>query len=452
MRFFASSGRFRAILMAALSILLTAAAHAAPITGTVTNKTTNKPSAGDDVVLIAFAQGMQEAARTKTDGQGHFTLDIPDNGMHLVRVDHQKATYFEPVPPGRKTVDVTVYDVAAKVDGISTEADVIRLETTPQGLHVVQNYFVKNDSNPPRTQFSNRAYEIYLPSDAKIEASAAMGPSGMPVSSSPMKLDDPGHYAFIFPVRPGETRFQLSYSLPYSGSYKFTPRISMPTQNLAIMLPKSMQFSGGALFQQADVDANAQTLLARNVQPSQELAFTVSGTGSMPRDSEQAGASAQAGAGAQAGQQAPAGMPGASDQAASAAPDNRPGGGLGNPIDTPDPLQKYKWWILSGLALVLVAAAAFFLRGKPAPAAAAVAPGSGPNPAPMPPASPLTPTVQPIASANGHSQALLAALKDELFALETERLEGKLSDADYAETKYALEIVLRRALARQSVQ
>ena len=440
MKLFACSRSCRAILAAALGILLTAAAHAAPITGTVTNKTTNKPSAGDDVVLIAFAQGMQEAARTKTDGQGHFTLDIPDNGMHLVRVDHQKATYFEPVPPGTKTVNVTVYDVAAKVDGISTEADVIRLETTPQGLHVVQNYFVKNDSNPPRTQFSNRAYEIYLPPDARIEASAAMGPAGMPVSSSPMKLDDPGHYAFIFPVRPGETRFQLSYTLQYSGSLKFTPRISMPTENLAVMLPKSMQFSGGAPFQQADVDASAQTYLARNVQPSQALAFTVSGTGSMPRDSEQAGSNAQA------GQQAPAGMPGAGEQPASAAPDNRPGGGLGTPIDTPDPLQKYKWWILSGLVLVLVAAAAFFLRTKPSPAVVA----SAPAPAPLP--SALTPTVPSVASVNGHSRALLAALKDELFALETERLEGKLSEADYAETKSALEIVLRRALTRQSTQ
>ena len=447
MKSFARSRHRAAVLLAALAIVFSSAAHAAPITGTVTNKTTNKPSAGDDVVLIAFAQGMQEAARTKTDAEGHFTIDIPDQGMHLVRVDHQKATYFEPVPPGTKTVNVSVYDVAPKVEGVSTEADVMRIETTPQGLHVVQNYFVKNDSNPPRTQFSNRAFEIYLPPDAKIEASAAMGPAGMPVSSSPMKLDDPGHYAFIFPVRPGETRFQLSYTLPYNGSYKFTPRISMPTQNLAVMLPKSMQFSGGAQFQQADVDASAQTYLARNVQPSQEMAFTISGQGSMPRDSEQAGANAQAGQ-----QQAPAGMPGAADQQAAAAPDNRPGGGLGNPIDTPDPLQKYKWWILSGLALILVIAAAFFLKAKPASATAGAAGGPAPAPAPLPPVSPLVPTAQPIISANGHSKALLAALKDELFALETERLEGKLSEADYAETKSALEIVLRRALSRQSAQ
>ena len=432
MRLFLRSHHCRASILAALGLALTAAAYAASISGVVTNKTTNKLAAGDDVVLIAFGQGMQEAARTKTDSQGHYTLNIPDNGMHLVRVDHQKATYFEPVPPGTTTVNVTVYDVEPKVEGVSTEANVMRLETTPQGLHVVQNYFVKNDSNPPRTQFSNRAYEIYLPPGAKIEASAAMGPSGMPVSSSPIPQGDQGHYAFVFPVRPGETRFQLSYTLPYNGSYKFTPRIALPTENVAVMLPKSMQFSGGPPFQAADVDTNAQTFLARNVQPSQALAFTVSGTGSMPRDSEQTGASAPGG-------QAPAGMPGAADQSAPAA-DNRPGGGLGNPIDTPDPLQKYKWWILSGLALVLVIAAAFFLRAKPAPAIETPV-----SPAP----SPLIPTARPSASVNGHSGALLAALKDELFTLETERLEGKLSESDYAETKSALEIVLKRALTRQ---
>jgi hypothetical protein len=43
---------------------------------------------------------------------------------------------------------------------------------------------------------------------------------------------------------------------------------------------------------------------------------------------------------------------------------------------------------------------------------------------------------------------LLAALKEELFALETERLEGKLTDEEYLQLKSAFEIVLRRALNR----
>ncbi len=410
----------------ALVVAASCSAFAATVTGTVTNKTVNKPSAGDDVVLIAFGQGMQEAGRTKTDAKGHYSLDLPDNGMHLVRVDHQKAAYFQPLRPGATTADVEVYDVLPKVEGVSTEADVMRIETDPQGLHVIENYFVKNESNPPKTQFSPRAYEIYIPPDARIEGSAAMGPGGMPVSSSPVPTGEKGYYAFVFPVRPGETRFQLSYHLPYTGSFSFTPKVSLQTQNVAIMLPKAMKFaSGGSVaFQSINDDVNAQTFLARNVSPAQAIAFTVSGTGSMPRESQAQGANEPGGAaaaGPEAGQ-------------SSAATDTRPGGGLGNPIDTPDPLNKYKWWILSGLALVLAVAAAFLLRGKPEAAATPVAVGPGP-------------IAMPAAGAGD----LLTALKEELFALETERLEGKLSEQEYTEQKAALETVLRRALSRQAV-
>ncbi len=66
----------------------------------------------------------------------------------------------------------------------------------------------------------------------------------MPVSSSPVPTGEKGYYAFVFPVRPGETQFQLSYHLPYTGSFSFTPKVSLQTQNVAIMLPKAMKFAG----------------------------------------------------------------------------------------------------------------------------------------------------------------------------------------------------------------
>ena len=45
---------------------------------------------------------------------------------------------------------------------------------------------------------------------------------------------------------------------------------------------------------------------------------------------------------------------------------------------------------------------------------------------------------------------MLAVLKEELFALETEKLEGKITDAEYLQLKSAFETVLRRTLARQA--
>jgi hypothetical protein len=213
-----------------------------------------------------------------------------------------------------------------------------------------------------------------------------------------------------------------------------------PTDNVAIMVPKSMKFEPGAgtSYQTVPDDVNAQTFLMRGAKPGEPLEFTVSGTGSFPRDS-QAGAADGAGGGTAGGPQ------GAADSAAPNGPGGAPGGGLGNPIDTPDPLAKYKYWILGALALVLAAAAAFLLR-KPAGAAAmapAVAGGA--------PAIPIDAPVAAFAatSARTKSQLLLEALKEELFAIESEKIAGKLSPEEYTEVKSALETVLRRALSRQ---
>ncbi len=47
-----------------------------------------------------------------------------------------------------------------------------------------------------------------------------------------------------------------------------------------------------------------------------------------------------------------------------------------------------------------------------------------------------------------HSAQLLQALKEEMFALETDHLQHRVSDEDYVAQKAALELVLRRALQR----
>lgn len=405
-------------MVAALCVALSGFALADSITGTVTNKTTNKPAAGDDVVLIRLSQGMQETTRTKTDGHGRFTLDVPDpQGVHLVRVTHDKATYFRPAPPGTQSVAIDVFDAAAKVAGVASEADVMRIQTDESGksLNIVENFFVKNDSNPPRTQFSDKSFEFYLPQGAVVEGSAALAPGSMPVKASPVPVaGEPNHYAFIFPLRPGETRFQVTYRIPYTGSFKFSPRVMMPTDTLAVMMPKSMSFTAGPSAPYAAVteETTAQTYVARSVVPSQTLDFTVGGSGQLPRDEQQA---ASSGGAAQPGESA-------------AAADTRPGGGLGTPLDPEgkdDPWGKYKWWILGFLGLAMAVGAGVMLKNGPQPA-----------------------VVAPAVAVLAGSDALLAAMKEELFALERDRLQGRLSDAEYAEQKGALETVLRRALAR----
>lgn len=425
-----SSARLSMAAALILTLVFALPAAAITITGVVTNGTTHKPAAGDTVVLISLAQKMQEVAHTKTDSRGRYSISGSDSGMHLIRVDHQKAAYFQPVPPDASNVNVEIYDVAAAVSGLTTEADVLRVQTDSEGLSVTRSLFVKNASEPPRTQFSRRSFDFYLPDNAVLTTSAAMGPGGMPVQSSPVPVaGQKGLYSFLFPVRPGETQFQLGYHLPYSGKLTFSPRLASAVDNFVVMLPKSMTFEPGAsssfqsLGAEAGQPAGTQTYLIRNVDPSRPPVFTVSGSGTIPADNAgNAGAASDAGSG-------PEGAPAQN----SASVDDRPGIGLGKPIDTPDPLHKYRWWLLGGIGLIFAAGAGFLLRKPVQPESAALPAGANP-PKPSVPVS---------------GQSLLQALKDELFVLEADRLQGKVSDSEYGEVKSALELVLRRALARQ---
>ena len=414
----------------ALSLLCAdALAQAAPITGTVTNKTLGKPAVGDTVVLVDVQAGMNEVSTAKTDARGHYSLNAPGSGPYLIRANHQGAGYFIAAPQGGAPGDITVYDVAAKVDGVAIDEDVVGVVEASNGqLRVVERYSVHNTSMPLRTQWSPRSFELVLPAEAVVDGVSAQRPgaSSLPTTVK-LEPDGPkGHYAINFPIQPDDnekgTLFQIEYAVPYSGGkFTFHPQVSIPARTVWVVLPKSMTFAAGAgsVFQSAPQDPGFQTYVARNALPGKALEFTVSGSGSMPREDQ-----------------------GAQGSQAAGAPGNQPGGGIGNPIGTPDPLTKYKGWILAGLALLLAAAAALLLRKQAALTGA---------PQPTSYVAFGTKTLTEIPSSTPHTDrntALLGILKEELFALESEKASGTISPGEYAEVKAGLEAVLKRALKR----
>jgi hypothetical protein len=133
-------------------VILCARLAAASLTGTVKNGTSNKPAAGDEVVLLSLGQGMEEAGRTKADAKGNFSFELKEEGPHLVRAIHQGVTYHKMAPPGTNSVEVTVYDVSQKVDALSVTADVMRIQAENNQLEVVRLFVVNNESSPARTR------------------------------------------------------------------------------------------------------------------------------------------------------------------------------------------------------------------------------------------------------------------------------------------------------------
>jgi len=391
------------------------------IKGRVTNATTNKPAAGDEVVILSLAGGMEEAGHGKTDAQGRFTVSVPaSNAPHLVRVIHQGVNYHAPAPEGTTSVDVTVWDAAKQVDNMIGEGRVVRiLNAGPQQMEIAEMYILRNESNPPRTRMGEQSFEVALPDGAQVEEGMAAGPSGMPTNTAVSPTGKKNHYAFSFPIRPGRTQLQVTYKLPYNGSHDFTLETDMPLAELGVMLPKSMRFNtAGETFRPAADESGMSVFVAKSVSAGAKLKFSIAGEGTAPTGDQGAGSPASA-------------EPG------------RPGGGLGAPIDAPDPLGGSRWYLIGTMAVVL-AGGAFWLwrRSRSAPLQ------PSPDVINFSPvgARPGRAGGVPTATAQG---SLLDAIKDELFQLETDRVQGTISQQEYEAAKRGLESLLRRQMKKQ---
>ena len=416
-----------------------ALAQAATVTGTVTDKTTGKPAAGDAVALVAPMMGMSEVGNATTDAQGHYSLNEPGSVPYLIRVTHQGADYFVAAPQGGGAADISVYDVAPKVDGVTIDEHVIGVETDNGQLRVVESYTVHNASEPPRTQWSKKSFEIILPSDAVLGDVSAQRP-GTGTLPTTVKLDPDGpkgHYSFNFPIQPDEggkgTLFRVEYQVPYSsGKYAFHAMVTLPVTAVWVVLPKVddvyRRKRGGlrvvsARPQHADVyDAECRSRQSR------------SNSRSPARDRFRARIKLRKAMRATMADRKPAGKARAGRATSRAAASARlsirlircrsTSGGFWAASRCcwrqrrPSCCAGRRWrarlrrpeWVRRELPL-----------GYSAPAAAPAA----------------------------KNAALLNALKEELFALESEKIAGTLAPNEYAEQKAALETVLRRALKKQ---
>ena len=447
----------RIFLSAILGTGLTGFGLAQNLSGTVTNGTSDKPAAGAEVTLIKLANGMEEAGSTKADSKGKFSFKLDDaGGPHLVRATFQGAQYFKMAPPGTPTADLTVYDSSKKVEGIHYTVDFLRLETAGDQIHATRTFVMDNQSKPPKTQMSDATFEFYLPDGAQIDSSQALGPGGRSVNVAASQQAERNLYGISFPIRPGETKMQVAFHLPYSGSLELNPKSKYELQHFVVMVPKSMTFEAKSTSFSTVKDGpgagQANVQVATNAKAEQSLAFKISGTGSLPPETESAGSGAS---------NAEPNNGGASGEGMS----SRPGGGLGPPSDAPDPLQNSRWWILGGFVVVLAVGGYYVTqRSKNAPAMAATA-GGGSMPVPpstgtyAPPVTRAVDTarvttsaapVAPAVSSSSSASVLMQAMKEELFQLEIDRHQGAISPEEYKTTKAALDQTLARAIQRES--
>jgi len=406
--------------------------HAATVHGTVNNGTTGKPGAGVEVVLIQLQGGMQPVANTKTDASGNFTFDNPNIGGQpmLIRAVYKGVNFHQPLPPGKDSISVEVFEPTGDAKTISVPSHVVIFQPNGASLIVAEEYGVKNDSKPPQAFFKlGGNFDAALPDNAQLKQIAASGPSGMPVVQAPIEKGK-NKYAISFAFRPGESEVRLSYELPYPNN---KIAVKLPTLygggRLLVVAPPSVTLTGDGL-QLAGQEQGMNIFERASIATGTTITINLSGTAPPP-------AAANAGG--------PGGAPGRAE--------NVQGGDAPAAIQSiPGRLDEYKWWLVGGFCLLFLFAAVLLWK-KPISVTVA-----GPDPlarqsAEKPQATRATTakSADTSASTNGNSLAALDrdtsnsldALKDQLFRLELRRQAGTISEDEYSRERAKAEQVLR---------
>jgi hypothetical protein len=204
-------------MRAAALLLLSAAAALGAIDGTVVNQTTGQPQPGATVSLFRLGQGGMESLETvKTDAQGRFAFAKDEPGSALVQAVFEGVTYSHMLQPGapRAGVTVPVYSAALKADAQVTQ-HMMLFEPTGDSMMVSETYIFNNTGKTTWHDPDGGTLRVYLPPASKgIVQVNATAPQGMPIRRTAEKTGQPNIYKIAFPIKPGESRIDLTYLVP----------------------------------------------------------------------------------------------------------------------------------------------------------------------------------------------------------------------------------------------
>jgi len=277
-------------LLLSLSLTLFAA-----VDGTVMNLTSGKPQAGVVVTLIQpGAEGMKTIGTATSAADGKFVID-KDAGEApaLLQGLFQGVTYTLILGPGqpRTGAVLNVNSVSKRQDIVKVSQHMVVLEPTAEKLQVSETFLVSNASNETLLDPTAGSLRIVLPEGAGT-ARVIIQNAIVPVQRPALETRQKGVFKIDYPVKPGETRFDISYTLP--ASTKFSGRSLYKEAPTRLVSPSAVTLSGpgiSSLGQEPTTQANIYD------SKSTEYSVEITGMGALRPAAPEAGGDESGGGG-----------------------------------------------------------------------------------------------------------------------------------------------------------
>ena len=217
------------------------------VSGVVINATTGQPQSGVAINLVQpGAGGMQALGSTTSDKNGVFSVDKDPGpgGPALIQSTYTSVTYTNILPPGSKMtgVQVTVYNATAEPPAEMRTQHLILLEPGADSLKVSETFLTQNGSRLAYQDAANGSVRFYLPDGAPANIQATIDSTGVPIKRPIEKGKQAGVYKISYPLKPGDTRFDLEYTLPASATFSGKVLTTNPATRL--VTPANVTLSG----------------------------------------------------------------------------------------------------------------------------------------------------------------------------------------------------------------
>jgi hypothetical protein len=231
-----------------LGMLLTMPVWAA-VNGVAVNGTSGQPQAGVAINLVQpGAGGMKALGQAVTNADGAFNIDaeIPP-GPALLQSTYQGVTYTQALPPGTPTtgVRIGVYESTSKVPAEMIVEHFILLEPSASQLRVTETFAVRNQSKTAYQDAANGSMRMALPAGVPDNLEINIDSTGVPIKRPVEKTKQAGVYKVGYPIKPGETRFDLEYILPAAAT--FASRVLSNTPPVKLVTPAAVTLSGAGI-------------------------------------------------------------------------------------------------------------------------------------------------------------------------------------------------------------
>jgi hypothetical protein len=226
----------------------------AAVTGTVVNRTTGQPQAGATVGFYKLVNAFQLAEEVQSDAQGNFTInDSPDGAKpNMIRTTFDGVGYIHMLPPGSPTTGLTldVYNASKQPGGARISKHMLLFQPTGGQLTVNETYVIDNNGKTAWNDAAGGALHTYLPAAAKGQANVtatAADANGMGIPAALVKGSAPDVFGVSFPIKPGETRIDIDYTVPYTEGAPYQGRIVSKDENTYLVAPNGVTLTGSQL-------------------------------------------------------------------------------------------------------------------------------------------------------------------------------------------------------------